>query len=567
MNKKLTSATHIAVFVVYTMLTASIVSAQTGGGDDFTSPTLVESALRSQPVLEPAPGLEPPPGREPKYSADGEVCVFGDAGDAREDPSLARVCLEEAEVNTGLAEYAFVRTPVEQFGGAVESQGLVSRWAAAEALLNAVEQAGAALPDVDMEGHRAADIGWMDAGRQERMIQANQAGIIVGVDNSQREGTCGTIEGLTAGDVVLAPQCPLNRAQMALVFVRTLDYIQKNGGDLETDAGSIFSSWLGEELVPTFADIGESFVSRLKQHAAAAVLMYDMEVSFGAEQLADGRLLYRPWRPVTGDQMSRFMVRLLAHTSIRVDLTPSDRDRLVAEAEKPPPEASAFPSEPWALPLVCDEEKNMCEPEIPGRPPSRSFFRDPVTRPPVEFDYYLRQEETDDRNPDNIARGIYFEGTTRILSKPHSLQIGDWHWTQPPGEEHRYLKVLIGFQVGTSRTSNRFTSFWCWFPDETDGGLAAFTSKKGTIKGNLNAWSYYRVSSGVYQMEGAYTMNQGLWFQEPGACDLGPGGYDFPVPEGGYTNVYPCESGLRRINASRWTQWFPSCSSPQTAEG
>ena len=372
----------------------------------------------------------------PAWLAESTVCPWENVNDT---PGLARLCLREAGVNTGLAEYAFAEIPwdydpdVPTPSGTPEEAGLVSRWAMGEAIHRMVETA------VEETGRTLAapqerylteftDIGWLSASTQRKLAHLFEWGITTGTD---RKGE-------------YSPTRTVTRAQMARFFARSLaavDRLTEGEGTPGFEAGQTWRT-LGSEtdafdLPAPFADVqaGTLPPGTLDRGLLGAVsILYDLGVTQGAGFNQQGERLYQPGLNVSGDQMAMFLVRLLAHTSIRPEVSEETPDLTAIELpeiqqETPIEVDGTVLPEGW-------EELRLTQ----GTP----LTPDPSTRPPREIDNYRYSLQTHitftDRHEDI---GIYWGGDLLPASEPFSLQIGDWYWDRPDGAEGRRLGILV----------------------------------------------------------------------------------------------------------------------------
>ena len=454
---------------------------------------------------------QPPPA--PAYPADNPVCGWENV---ETDSRLARVCLQKAGVNAGLAEYAFAEIPLEYdpdeptLSGTPEEAGLVSRWAMGEAIHQmitvAVEAADGRLPPED--GSQVfEDIGWLSAETQKKLEELRTWGVTTGTD--------------VYGEY--SPTWTVTRRQMALFFVRALALIDETTDGAGTPGFTAAETWKdlrdtdAYEIGAPFADVqaGERPPATLSRPFLGSVsLLYDLGITRGAEVTSEGELLYRPYTAVTGGQMAMFVVRLLAHTSIRV----SD----------PQPEQADI-----ALPVVQQEEQTERSFNTSYSPddvkPGRNvrLDPDPSTRPPRELDYYRYQEETHPNNRVFHEQVGILDGDEILrVSSRFSLQIGDWYWSGPPSLDRRGMMVVVEFRTDPQYIEGRYPMtrvYMCYVGEGEYDYIVPVMLKVGP---------------GVFRMTAGTLL-------EAGVCDLGD--YDLPVPAGGYTENFPCEGTSERV--------------------
>lgn len=460
-------------------------------------------------------GTEQPPA--PAWTAEETVCPWDNVND---NPRLARVCLQATGVNTGLAEYAFVEEPFDYDpdeptpSGTPEEAGLVSRWAMGEAIHRmietAVEEAGGQTPALP-DNHRSVftDIGWLGEDTRRKLDLLFHWGITTGTN--------------VYGEY--SPTQTVTRAQMARFFVRSLaaiDRFTEGDGTPRFEADNTWQT-LGRntdafEIPAPFADVqaGKPPAGILDRGLLGAVsILYDLGITRGAGSDADGNPVYRPELNVSGDQMARFLVRLLAHTSVRVtdatpDLTAAELPEI--QQEEPPIRAGGrgFPADFLSRRL---DQQTLLTP-------------DPSTRPPREFNFYKYKVQTYGIFSDLHEQiEIYDGGQIARTSERFSLQIGDWYWTRPPGVEEREIGVLVLFRAEAGYIPDYYPdtrAYFCYFKDAPSAGE----------RGELGTFNVFRVSPGTFRM-----LTRNAWDPDKGN-DCGIAGV--PSPAGGYTDEYPC---------------------------
>ena len=521
MNRKHTSATHIAVFVVYTMLTASIVSAQTGGGDDFTPPTLLEP---------PTTTTTTPPSPAPEVPASTRLCPWDDVED---DPELARSCLREAGVNVGLGAYAFsydvsrprqvggapiagADEPPKTGGGEVEgagadAAGLVTRWAMVAALMQAIGQINQEPTPAWVTCGRFADIGFLSREQQTRICQAAAAGITDGFP-----------------DGTFRPYDTVPRWQMALFFVR---FLLHAGGTEDSDS-PLRLLW---EATPAsdgpFADVDfqpDHLCVWGPDTSKAVNMLHALEITkgTGADEATElqpvcgtgekpdlkphphwtrpGLLQYEPRKQVTGDQMARFVVRLLAYTVLEA----GEEDNPVTQEEPRYmryQDRYADDMREWFLEEIITHTTYDAYRPIPWSP---------LTRPPRELNWasIVREQDTEWLPPD--------VGENKpVWGFPVSLQPGDWFWDSTGTLRVLYTVVTLGYHE--------------FYP----GVVLRFCGVEGPHAGRRIHKLAAQVGKNLFRIKAAG--------QAPGDCDIS--GYDIPEPSE-YTrnrnNDYPIVPAL-----------------------
>ena len=483
---------------------------------------------------------EPDGAPDPVYPFATGVCAGETWNDVRTDADIARVCLVLRGVNDGLGVYAFVKKavgydPGNPAGGGPEEAGLVSRWAMAEALTRTIEAAAETTlraPSGEAEAF-FADIGWLSAGTRRRIAQLYDL-----------EVTKGTSE---AG--VYDPAGPVTRGQMALFFVRTLSAIEELDPDGLPEFGLEGTSSSSDPFSVVWEKEAERIASGLEEAEAdrldcrgsvgfrervlgmpfvdvcgwdndderfpAIKLIYDLGVTIGVSAESEGRRYYRAAEPVTGGQMAMFLVRLLSHTNV----TPLADLPAVGEV---------------ALPAVQQETETVFNtftyPDEVKPGGNVRLEPDPSTRPPRELDYYRYTQET---HPDNRVFheqvGILEGEEILRVSNRFSLQIGDWYWNGPPGWKGRGMSVVVEFRTDPAYIEGRYPL------------TRVYTCR--IWEDESEAPSYVvpvmlRVAPGVFRMTAQ---------RLKGVGDCGLGDYDVPVPDGGYTENFPCDGTSERV--------------------
>ena len=476
--------------------------------------------------LPAAAQTETTPPAAPAWTAEETVCPWENVND---DPRLARLCLQAAGVNTGLAAYAFAEEPFDYdpdeptLSGTPEEAGLVSRWAMGVALHRlitvAVESAGGETPGLPAN-HQTffTDVGWLGDDTRRKLELLFDWGITTGTD--------------VYGEY--SPTRTVTRAQMGRFFVRSLAAIDRFTGGEGTPGFGADDTWqtLGRQTdayaIPApFADVqaGNPPAGILDRGLLGAVsILYDLGVTQGTSFNQDGNPVYRPELNVTGGQMARFLVRLLAHTNVRVtdpqpDLTAADlpeiqQDRLVELDGTRIPEGVHTPG--WG---------ELIEP-------------DASTRPPREIDFYYYHGDT---HPDYRSiwerAGIYDGGQLLAVSRPLSLQIGDWAWNGPAGEEDNSRVVVVEF-----RTSGRYIAASSEGTDLSRDPYPLIRVRGCHIPesdpADTSHTTFYavRVGPGVFRLTNISADGRLL---PDGQCN--PADYGVPEPAGGYTANFPCE--------------------------
>ena len=461
----------------------------------------------------------------PAWPAEETVCPWENVDD---NPRLARVCLQAADVNTGLAEYAFPELPWDYDpdtptpSGTPEEAGLVSRWAMGEAIHRmietAVETAGGQTPALPAN-HKTffTDVGWLGEDTRRKLELLFHWGITTGTN--------------VYGEY--SPTQTVTRAQMARFFVRALAAVDRFTEGQGTPRFEAERTWqtLGRrtdafEIPAPFADVqaGKPPAGILDRGLLGAVsILYDLGITRGAGFNQEGERLYRPELNVSGDQMARFLVRLLAHTSIRVtdeqpDLTAAELPEIQQDGFTVKIDGTSIPRDAVRLP-----QETLLTP-------------DPSTRPPLEIDFYRYHMALNTAFRERHEQiGIYDGGMLTQASEPFSLQIGDWYWSRPLGEELRTLAVLIEFRAESHHVQDYFPltrAYFCFFPE----GQPA--------NGTLEPRTVLRIAPGVFRMT-----KQNLWVPDDDDCDLTA--LDVPAPAGGYTSYYPCDNVGHFTNSMR----------------
>ena len=480
---------------------------------------LLMSGLPSAAQTDPEPGGPP----EPAWLADETVCGWDDV---EGDPRLARVCLQKAGVNAGLAEYAFAEIPLDYdpdeptFSGTPEEAGLVSRWAMGEAIHRmitvAVEAAGGTLPSLP-EGRKPffVDVGWLSAETQEKLEELFEWGVTTGTDR--------------LGDY--SPTLTVTRQQMAMFFARSLAAIDRFTDGAGTPGFTADATYrtLREDTdaydIPApFADLqaGERPPKTLSQQILGSVsIMYDLGITRGGGFNRDGRLVYYPRSPVEGGQMAMFVVRLLAHTNVRVpDPQPdfSDVTFPVVQQENQAPHWGTITRD--GIAVSAEERKRGARSNNEPLPPP------PATRPPREIDYY---------SYDGGESNVWVDGERLWLTEAISMQIGDWFWNlrQRTDEVERFQYVLMEFRtaIGYTQVVPFTAAFFCMIPEGAPG-------PEDNPEYTRYEWSLLHVlpaGLGLFQQTNRNASDN--FRREAGYCNLGD--YDIPVPAGGYTEMYP----------------------------
>ena len=473
----------------------------------------------------------------PAWLAEETVCPWDNVNDK---PRLARVCLQAAGVNTGLAEYAFAEEPWDYDpdtptpSGTPEEAGLVSRWAMGEAIHRmietAVEEAGGQTPGLPAN-HRPVftDIGWLGEDTRRKLELLFHWGITTGTN--------------VYGEY--SPTQTVTRAQMARFFVRSLAAIDRFTDGEGTPDFAADDTWqtLGRETdafeIPApFADVqaGKPPAGILDRGLLGAVsILYDLGITRGAGFNQDGQRLYQPGINVSGDQMAMFLVRLLAHTNVRVtDETP---DLTAEELPEIQTDGSRRQRNLGGSPTGNDWDSTD---EIGANIPLDS---DPPTRPPREINFYGMDEPT----PSNVFHG----GKPEDLGPPFSLQAGDWYWEGNFAGD-RFLNVVVEVRTGLSYVEGRFPFV---------GVLSCFIKQEDIESGNsrhgYSVWNLFKVGPGLFREIGLSDA-PGTW-SGLGDCVLAD--YNVPVPPGGYseyTAYYPCDEPNTRRTFSAERE-LPAC--------
>ena len=552
MNKKLTSATHIAVFVVYTMLTASIVSAQTseGDGDDFTPPAVPEPT-----PLCPWDDINENPELQMDLFGRGEWDVAtqdylprpgGPWAGIHDDVHMARACLREAGVNTGLGEYAFPE-PLSADAGAIEGAsaytgGQVVRWAMVAALMQAAEQIHENWTKTDFPDGLAgcgpfSDVDFLNAEQLKRVCQANTL----------------PAEPIVRGfpDGEFRPYEPVTRWQMALFFVRFLRYaagLDSQALDHDLPVETMWAEETGSD--GPFADVDwqpDQFCVWGPDTSKAVNLLHRLRVTKGASEGAASQplcgtgtkpnlvphphwrtpgLLYEPGEYVTGDQMALFVVRLLSLTYLYVDDWskrpkpfggvrddgghrwrghPYWGDWLPDEIQDLNADIGAVHDVRewfwWEVPEptpVPGEEGRVTSAKVPVP------WEHPLLRPPREINIQAWMTDIDvalsERRRPMLAE--------IVLGVAESMQPGDWFWTQGGNLMVLYDFYTFGYDEGTPR------------------GHLYFCSVQGPHRGNSVRRATWQAGKNMFRAVGhaSSLSSPGLWAvrQQPKAgCEIG----------------------------------------------
>ena len=123
--------------------------------------------------------------------------------------------------------------------------------------------------------------------------------------------------------------------------------------------------------------------------------------------------------------------------------------------------------------------------------------------------------------------GIYDGGELLPASEPFSLQIGDWWWDRPAGEEGRGLAVLVELRADGGYVQDYFPRTRAWF--------CVYEEGKPDQGGELYPTSVLRIAPGVFRM-----IRPNVWRPDDVDCDLTD--FDVPTPADGYTADYPCDN-------------------------
>lgn len=216
--------------------------------------------------------------------------------------------------------------------------------------------------------------------------------------------------------------------------------------------------------------------------------------------------------------MALFVVRLLAHTSIRV--TDDQPDLTAVE-----------------LPAIQQE----VPPELDGNsgeqllPRGALLTPDPSIRPPREHDKYNYLKADD-------SLEVYWSGERARLSEPFSLQIGDWYWSRPQENEKDNLVIVAEFRAHTSYVEGTWPMQLVHY---------CIVSENDPERNHMRYIDInLRVAPGVFRR----VTNTSLTIEEmraDGDCD--PADYGIPEPAGGYTHVYPCNT-----RSDKYRQYFAS---------
>ena len=495
---------------------------------------LLMSGLPSAAQTDPEPGGPP----EPAWLADETVCGWDDV---EGDPRLARVCLQKAGVNAGLAEYAFAEIPFDYdpdeptFSGTPEEAGLVSRWAMGEAIHRmitvAVEAAGGTLP-VLPEGRKPffVDVGWLSEDTRRKLEELFEWGVTTGTDRY--------------GDY--SPTLTVTRQQMAMFFARSLAAIDRftdgagtPGFTADATYRTLRENTDAYDIPAPFADLqaGERPPKTLSRQILGSVsIIYDLGITRGTGFNRDGRLVYYPRSPVDGGQMAMFVVRLLAHTNVRVDGEQPDLSDIALPVVQQGDTAIHLGTRTRDGYNIEDPDRGACRHN--ERLPS------PVAvRPPREIDIYRYVP---------FKSGLWEYGEPLFVSEPVSLQVGDWYWNDPPYSdyEHRYRYVLVEFRtaVGYTQALPYTAAFFCVIPEGEPG-------PESDVVSTSYEWYLEHVlpsAAGVFYFVPRHA--DAGFYREAGNCDLGD--YDIPVPSDGYTERYPC-AGIwpDRVRAAWGSDW------------
>ena len=500
----------------------------------LTSTTLTVSAQ-----TEPGPADPAPDEAEIDYPADTRVCSGEGWTDVDNDSDLARACLAAVGINSGTAVYAFARPangydPDNPMGGGPEEAGLVSRWAMAEALYRSID---AAVDNPMPEPSDAArsyftDVGWLPEGTRNKIAVLYDLEVTAG----------------TSQEGIYDPAGTVTRGQMALFFVRTLRAVEqldqlpdfgppdgahdKFAAVWEQKTSEINSAitsgrWdCTAESFPAREQLGVPFVDVCgwendSERIPAVWLIYHLGITVGFPADDANRRYYRAAEPVTGGQMAKFLVRLLAHTN------------LGWHPHQQPPEEIDLPETQKSVPV---ELNGNIIPAGSSRLPRGTLLTpSPSTRPPREMDIYSYAAADD-------SFEVYWSGERASLSAPFSLQIGDWSWNHPQGNENESLDIVVEFRAHTSYVEGIWPMqmvYSCIISDNKD---------------NRNHRHYIslalRVAPGVFRWVTNWSITLGE-MEAAGDCD--PADYGILEPDGGYTHVYPCAT-----RSDKYRQFFAS---------
>ena len=498
--------------------------------------SLTLTTLTVSAQTEPGPADPAPDEAEIDYPADTRVCSGEGWTDVDNDSDLARACLAAVGVNSGTAVYAFARPvdgydPDNPMGGGPEEAGLVSRWAMAEALYRSID---AAVENPMPEPSAAArsyftDVGWLSEGTRNKIAVLYDLEVTAG----------------TSQEGIYDPAGTVTRGQMSLFFVRTMRAVEQlyqlpefgpPDGAYDEKFTDIWEQRISEirsaitagrwdctaASFPAREQLGVPFVDVCgwendSERVPAVWLIYDLGVTVGFPADDANRRYYRAAEPVTGGQMAKFLVRLLAHTEL-----PGWHPR-----QQPP--------EPPETPVVIDGKRSPDGSWHPGY--GILVDPDPFTRPPREIDFYYYAGNL---HPDYREIweqvGIYHGQVLQAASRPLSLQVGDWWWNTPSGDDDRSLNVLLALRTGGAYIAassdginlNRdpypiLRLIFCSIPDDSPDD-SIYTINVG-----------WRVAPGVFRLARESVQTDTI---PEGTCD--PSDYGVPEPAGGYTENFPC---------------------------
>ena len=525
----------------------------------LTSTTLTVSAQ-----TEPGPADPAPDEAEIDYPADTRVCSGEGWTDVDNDSDLARACLAAVGVNSGTAVYAFARPvdgydPDNPMGGGPEEAGLVSRWAMAEALYRSID---AAVENPMPEPSAAArsyftDVGWLSEGTRNK--------IAVLYDLEVTKGT--------SQEGIYDPAGTVTRGQMALFFVRTLraveqlyplpefgppDGVYDKFADIweqrisEIRSAITSGRWdCTAASFPAREQLGVPFVDVCgwendSERVPAVWLIYDLGVTVGFPADDANRRYYRAAEPVTGGQMAKFLVRLLAHTEL-----PGWHPR------QQPPEENDLP----------EVQQDGSQRQLGDRRPDGSYlsseesrrglrsYNEPLpapaaTRPPREIDIYRYA---------TFESNVWDLNVRLKLSEPFSLQIGDWYWNKPPHTEDdnrtRYVLMELRTAVGYRQSKPITIAFFCRIPEAGAG-------PEDNPERTRYKWRLEHVlpdGPGLFRQTDFGAEEQVR--EDAGFCNLAD--YDIPEPAGGYTERYPCEGSwparVRKAWGETWDNRLLPC--------
>ena len=481
-------------------------------------------------------GTEQPPA--PAWPAEETVCPWDNVND---NPRLARVCLQAAGVNTGLAEYAFAEEPWDYDpdtptpSGTPEEAGLVSRWAMGEAIHRmietAVETAGGQTPALPAN-HRPVftDIGWLGEDTRRKLELLFHWGITTGTN--------------VYGEY--SPTQTVTRAQMARFFVRSLAAIDRFTEGEGTPGFTADDTWqtLGRETdafeIPVpFADVqaGKPPAGILDRGLLGAVsILYDLGITRGAGSGADGNPVYRPELNVSGDQMAMFLVRLLAHTSIRPEVSEETPDLTAVELPEIQQDGFTVKIDGSRFP----DGYQYVGLDVLIQP-------DPSTRPPREFDVYRYHPELHPDYRDVWERvGIYDGGQLMRLTSAFSLQLGDWYWNSPHGLDERYRSVFVELRTSVLYVAASDAPDPRVDPFPVIRALVCSVSDENPDDTRYGIVYMLRVGAGLFRLSNYSAVAETV---PEGNCD--PADYGFPEPPGGYTENFPCDGTYRTSGTVR----------------